>query len=110
LSRCTVVALALATALSACTTVRHPHQPASVLHCENGETVEVGYSGDLAIVTYKNREHAMRTAISGSGARYVGDGLEWWTKGLEEGTIAVLPPGEQVSSGERVVCRAGPPP
>ncbi|WP_374472846.1 MliC family protein [Phenylobacterium sp.] len=108
--RRTAALIALTAALSACTTVRHPHQPAAVLHCENGETVEVGYAGDLAIVTYKNRKHTMRTAISGSGARYVGEGLEWWTKGFEEGTIAVLPPGEQVSTGERVVCRAGPPP
>jgi membrane-bound inhibitor of C-type lysozyme len=97
-------------ALGGCASVGHPHQPAAVLHCENGETVEVGYAGDLALVTYKNRTHRMRTALSGSGARYVGDGLEWWTKGFEAGTIAPVREGEETASGERVACRAGPPP
>jgi membrane-bound inhibitor of C-type lysozyme len=99
-----------ATTLGGCSTILQHHQPASVLHCENGETVEAGYAGDIAIVTYKNRRHRLRSAISGSGARYVGGGLQWWTKGFEEGTIASLQPGENVASGELVVCRAGPPP
>ena len=95
-------------ALAACETART--QPAGLLHCDNGETVEVGYTGDQAIVRYKGRKHMMRTAISGSGARYVGDGLQWWTKGLDEGTIAPLRPGEQSASSELVACRAGQPP
>ena len=99
-----------AAGLAGCATVRHPHEPAAVLHCENGETVEVGYAGDLALVTYKNRTHRMRTALSGSGARYVGEGLEWWTRGFEEGTIAPVREGEEAASGERITCRAGPPP
>lgn len=94
-------------ALGACETA--PNQPAALLHCDNGETVEVGYSGDMAIVRYKGRKHTMRTAISGSGARYVGDGLQWWTKGLAQGTVAPLMPGEESASAELVTCRAGPP-
>lgn len=64
----------------------------------------------MAVVRYKGAKHTMRTAISGSGARYVGDGWQWWTKGFEEGTIAPLKPGETVASAEPVTCRAGPPP
>lgn len=94
-------------ALSACETARS--QPASLLHCENGETVEVGYTGDQAIVRYKGRKHMMRTAISASGARYVGDGLQWWTKGLDQGTVAPLLPGAEIASGELVACKAGQP-
>ena len=102
--------LAAGLALAGCSTVLHPHQPAPVLHCENGETVEASYADDIAIVRYKNRKHVMRSVISGSGARYVGDGMQWWTKGFEEGTIAPIRPGEDVTSGEPVTCRAGPPP
>lgn len=53
-----------------------------MLHCENGETVEASYADDIAIVRYKNRKHVMHSVISGSGARYVGDGMQWWTKGF----------------------------
>jgi membrane-bound inhibitor of C-type lysozyme len=98
--------LALA-ALCACETARN--EPAALLHCENGETVEVGYSGDMAIVRYKGRKHTMRTAISGSGARYVGGGLQWWTKGLDQGTVAPLMPGEESATAELVPCKAGAP-
>lgn len=96
--------------LAGCETLRHPTAPATILHCENGETVEAGYAGDIAIIRYKNKKHFMRSAISGSGARYVGDGMEWWTKGFEEGTIAPVLPGEAVSTSDRVPCHAGPPP
>ncbi|MCR5880500.1 MliC family protein [Phenylobacterium sp. J367] len=103
--------LILAAALAGCTTVTHPTEPASVLHCENGETVEVRYAGDMALVVYKNRKHTMRTVISGSGARYIGDGMEWWSKGFEEGMIAPVAHGAEMGmSDQRVTCRAGPPP
>lgn len=32
----------------------------------------------------------MRIAVSGSGARYVSDGLEWWTKGSGAGAAGTL--------------------
>jgi membrane-bound inhibitor of C-type lysozyme len=85
-------------------------RPASVLHCDNGEVVEARYAQDVAVVRYGGREYVMHTAMSASGARYVGGGMRWWTKGLEEGTIAPLRPGESVASARPVVCRAGPPP
>jgi membrane-bound inhibitor of C-type lysozyme len=100
-------ALLAALALAGCETARST--PASLLHCDNGEVVEVGYAGDMAIVRYKNRKHVMRTAMSGSGARYIGDGLQWWTKGLDQGTVAPLAPGEDAASAPPVVCKAGPP-
>jgi membrane-bound inhibitor of C-type lysozyme len=97
-------------ALGACASATPADRPAAVLHCENGETVEAGYAGNIAIVRYKNRRHEMRVGMSGSGARYTGDGMQWWTKGFDEGTIAPLPPGEKIATEGLVTCKAGPPP
>ena len=50
--------------------------------CESGETI---------LATYRSTDSArVQIAVSGSGARYVGGGLEWWTKGSgaeSEGTL-----------------------
>ncbi|MGO1501164.1 MAG: MliC family protein [Marinobacter sp.] len=59
--------------------------------CESGETILATYrSTDSARVQYEGSTYNMQTAVSGSGARYVGGGLEWWTKGSgaeSEGTL-----------------------
>jgi len=55
--------------------------------CQSGETIVATYpTTDTATVRYKGRIYDMRIAISGSGARYVGNALVWWTKG-PEGTL-----------------------
>lgn len=59
--------------------------------CESGETIATTYpSTDSATVQYKGSEYNMRIAVSGSGARYVGGGLEWWTKGSGPGSEGTL--------------------
>lgn len=59
--------------------------------CESGETIIASYPDpDSAKVHYKGSAHAMQIAVSGSGARYVGDGLEWWTKGSGSGSHGTL--------------------
>lgn len=67
---------------------------ASAVHqyrCDSGETVAARYpSTDAAMVQYKGRQHAMKIAVSGSGARYVGGGFEWWTKGSGRGSEGTL--------------------
>lgn len=107
LPRLASVILLATLGLVACQTMRQ--EAANLLACENGEVVEVTYDGEWALVRYKNRLHRLQTAISGSGARYVGDGLQWWTKGLDEGTIASLKPGETHATDDLVACRAWPP-
>jgi len=53
-----------------------------VYRCESGRIIEAAYRTDgTAAVRYAQQTHLMHVAVSGSGARYVGDGLEWWTKG-----------------------------
>lgn len=102
-----IAAPTLGLALAACQSV--PQEPATVLHCDNGDTVEVGYAGDLAMVTYKNQLHRMHLEMSRISARYVGDGLEWQTEGLGKGTMTPL---QQPGAPPPVstTCKAGPPP
>lgn len=101
--------LAAPLAAAACQTAP-PREPAAVLHCDNGEVVEVGYAGAIAIVTYKNRRHVMHSVLSGTGARYEGDGLQWLTRGFKAGVITPLRRGEGEPEPTPVTCRAGPPP
>ncbi len=43
-----------------------------------------------ATVQYRGKTYDMHIAVSGSGARYVGDDLEWWTKGNGIGSEGML--------------------
>lgn len=59
--------------------------------CKSGQTIKVSYPTDsTAVVDYDERRFQMKIAVSGSGARYVGNGLEWWTKGTGKGASGVL--------------------
>jgi membrane-bound inhibitor of C-type lysozyme len=59
--------------------------------CESGQTINATYhSYTAAVVRYEGRGREMVVAISGSGARYVGGGLEWWTKGVGQGSPGTL--------------------
>ncbi len=65
---------------------RMPAQATAPSHyrCESGETPTVTYpSADTAALRYKGSSYTMTIAVSGSGSRYVGGGLEWWVKGSE---------------------------
>jgi membrane-bound inhibitor of C-type lysozyme len=82
-----------------------------VYHCADGETVRASYpTSDMAVVEYAGRSRTLRTAASASGARYVGDGLQWWTKGLTEGVIAPLADGKDKISAPGVNCAVSRPP
>lgn len=60
-------------------------------NCESGQVVKVSYTSvDTATVQYQGKTREMRVAVSGSGARYVGDGMEWWTKGSDRGSEGTL--------------------
>ncbi|HLQ86626.1 MAG TPA: MliC family protein [Salinisphaeraceae bacterium] len=73
--------------------------------CNNGEQIQVHYlPPDEATITLDERSIDMHIAVSGSGARYVGDGLEWWTKGSGPGSSATLFAHDPATgaSGERI--------
>ncbi len=61
-----------------------------VYRCASGRTVDAAFSRDGAIVRYAGQTQRMHVAISASGARYVGDGLVWWTKGSGPGSEGTL--------------------
>lgn len=59
--------------------------------CDSGATIDVYYpSTQTAVIRYQERTHTMNIAISGSGARYTGDGMEWWSKGSGPGAAGTL--------------------
>jgi membrane-bound inhibitor of C-type lysozyme len=74
--------------------------------CADGRTVRAGYPDrETAVLTVGDHTYTLKIALSASGARYTGYGLQWWTKGLEEGRLAPLRPGEEVASEAGVECR-----
>jgi membrane-bound inhibitor of C-type lysozyme len=75
--------------------------------CEDGRTVKAGYPGsDTAVLTVGDHTYTLKIARSASGARYTGFGLQWWTKGLQEGRLAPLKGDEEIASATGVLCRA----
>lgn len=62
-----------------------------VYQCKSGNTVQASYPTDsTAVVDYEGQTRQMTLAVSASGARYVGGGLEWWTKGEWKGFEGTL--------------------
>lgn len=72
--------------------------------CADGRMVTAAYDGQFAGITVGDNSYRLATAISASGARYVGGGLQWWTKGLDEGRLSKLKPGEDIATDPGVAC------
>jgi len=59
--------------------------------CADGRMIEAVYAPpDRAQLLLNERTLDMTITRSASGARYVGSGLVWWTKGSGEGSIGTL--------------------
>ncbi len=72
-----------------------PAVPAIVYACPDGQSVRATYPDTrTAVIQYRGATHTLKVALSADGARYIGDGLQWWTKGMTHGTIATLTPGQ----------------
>jgi membrane-bound inhibitor of C-type lysozyme len=79
--------------------------PTLVYACANGEVLRAAYpDGATAIVDYRGRMRTLRLSASANGARYVGDGLQWWTKGQSEGQVSSLGVGQTMAAGESIAC------
>jgi membrane-bound inhibitor of C-type lysozyme len=86
----------------------NPGSGVRTYHCADGTAVQAGYpSADTAVVRVGGRDYTLEIAVSASGARYVGYGLQWWTKG-PEARLSRLKPNEDVASDPGVVCRIEP--
>lgn len=87
--------------------------------CESGKTVVVAYpDAQTARVSYEGKDYALTSVVSASGARYAGQGLEWWTASrgeTESGTLSRMGQGDQTSATiiercSRPVAAVAPPP
>lgn len=75
--------------------------------CADGSVVDAVYPDtDTARIVYKGKSITMKVAVSASGARYTGGGWEWWTKGLKDGRLTPLPPGEEIAPPTGIDCTA----
>ncbi len=75
--------------------------------CDDGRTVHASYpDADTAVLTMDGQTYRLHTAISADGARYVGTHWQWWTKGMRQGRLAPLKPGETIASATGVSCTA----
>lgn len=55
--------------------------------CDSGNRIIATYpTTETAEIGYMQETILMQIAVSASGARYVGNGLVWWTKG-QDGTL-----------------------
>lgn len=98
--------LALAALLpAACQPVRSSTDVA--YQCSDGRAVKATYRDvDHARLVIDGIPYRLTVARSASGARYVGEGWQWWTKGLHDAWLAPLRPGETVASAPGVACQA----
>lgn len=71
--------------------------------CESGKTVVVAYpDAQTARVSYDGKDYALTNVVSASGARYAGQGLEWWTASrgeTESGTLSRM--GQTAGQGDQ---------
>ncbi|WP_303718120.1 DUF4232 domain-containing protein [Brevundimonas naejangsanensis] len=87
--------------------------------CESGKTVVVAYpDAQTARVSYEGKDYVLTSVVSASGARYAGQGLEWWTASrgeTESGTLSRMGQGGQaggviIERCSRPVAAVAPPP
>jgi membrane-bound inhibitor of C-type lysozyme len=75
--------------------------------CSDRQIVQAAYPDtNTALIKIKGETHTLHIAISGSGARYTGDGWQWWTKGMHDGMLAPLSAGETIASTPGLTCHA----
>jgi hypothetical protein len=84
--------------------------------CANGQVVRqqdrnddgpLRLPGDRSrIVEVDGQSIPMIEASSASGVRYIGGGLQWWTRGLQTATLAPLGPNESFASAPGTPCRS----
>ncbi|MNY41327.1 Membrane-bound lysozyme-inhibitor of c-type lysozyme [compost metagenome] len=79
-----------------------------VYRCEDGRQVAARYDGQRAFLSFSDRSLTLNLHPSASGARYVGDGMQWWTRGMDQARLASLPEGETYQEADAgVLCLSG---
>jgi membrane-bound inhibitor of C-type lysozyme len=91
-----------------------PPSPAlevATYQCADGSTVTARYDDAAAMLTKGEEKLTLQGAVSISGARYVGQGRQWWTvtrSGVEQATLATLKPGETYAQDKGLTCTRRP--
>jgi len=103
----TLPAVAIALLLAGCHATA-PDSAAITYACDDGRHIQASYPDtEHATLVIDGQSHPLHLAVAASGARYVGDNLQWWTKGMHEAWLAPLAAGETVASAPGVACRGG---
>ena len=71
-----------------------------VYRCTDGRTVAARYDGERAFLSLDGRSLTLTTHPSASGARYVGGGVQWWTRGMDRGRLSALADGETYAEAD----------
>lgn len=75
--------------------------------CADGTTIDASYpTTETARIVRDGQTVDLTIAVSASGARYVGGGWQWWTKGMTEGNLAPIKPGEDTAEAAGTMCTA----
>ncbi len=83
---------------------RDPVVPVTAYVCEDGRVVRALYlAQDRVRLMIEGNTYQLKAAVSGSGARYTGDGVQWWSKG-DEAMLAPLPSNEEIATDPGVHC------
>ena len=78
--------------------------PVTTYVCEDGRVVRALYPDSRTVqLSLEGNTFRLAQAVSGSGARYTGEGLQWWSKG-DEGMLATLKPGEDIAASPGMRC------
>ena len=73
--------------------------------CRDGAMLSATYAtAATARVEYKGRSYTLQQAPAASGVRYVGDGLQWWARGLTLGSIRILNPDGSAANAVSLEC------
>jgi len=68
-----------------------PENAPTPYDCNSGTQIKARYPDvNTAVVDYNASRHRMHVGMSADGARYVGDSLEWWTRGTGPNAEATL--------------------
>ncbi|GJL83628.1 MAG: hypothetical protein DHS20C01_32620 [marine bacterium B5-7] len=82
--------------------------PTVTYQCESGAIIDAYYGNNQSVtLTYQEQVYRLKIARSASGARYVGDGMQWWTRGSGpggRGTLSSMQAGSDISTDQIESC------
>lgn len=79
----------------------------TIYTCQDGRRVQAVYPDSATVaLLLDGHTHRLRTAVSADGARYVGDGWQWWSKGTRQAQLTPLKKGETIASAPGTACTA----